>query len=229
MDRLHGLREGRPARGARGGRTPTRGSPATSPPISTPTRSPSTPSGATSTPRAPRSRPTSRTWPSASASSSPSGSATRSCAANSPTGGGSLTTAAGHRDEVDVVIAATGVLHHPKYPEIKGLESFAGAMFHSARWDHGVALDGARVGIVGTGSTAVQIVSAVVDRVAQARAVPTHRPVGHAPAQSGIHDDELAAFRENPQRLTDLHAELVGPLRPLLRCRGRRRVAAAWP
>jgi cation diffusion facilitator CzcD-associated flavoprotein CzcO len=75
-----------------------------------------------------------------------------------------LTTAAGVNDEVDVVLAATGVLHHPRYPDIKGLDSFAGAMFHSARWDHGVALDGARVGIIGTGSTAMQIVSGIVDR-----------------------------------------------------------------
>jgi len=78
-----------------------------------------------------------------------------------------LTTASGHEDEADVVIAATGVLHHPRYPEIDGLESFGGKMFHSARWDHAATLDGARVGIIGTGSTAVQIVSAVVDRVAR--------------------------------------------------------------
>ena len=37
-----------------------------------------------------------------------------------------LETAAGHHDEVDVVIAATGVLHHPRYPEIDGLDSFDG-------------------------------------------------------------------------------------------------------
>ena len=76
-----------------------------------------------------------------------------------------LTTAAGHRDEVDVVIAATGVLHHPKYPDVEGLGTFEGSMFHSARWDHSARLDGARVGVVGTGSTAVQITSGVVDRV----------------------------------------------------------------
>ncbi len=76
-----------------------------------------------------------------------------------------LTTEKGHRDEVDVVIAATGVLHHPKYPDIDGLESFSGATFHSARWDHSVILDQARVGVIGTGSTAMQIVSAIVDRV----------------------------------------------------------------
>ena len=75
-----------------------------------------------------------------------------------------LTTDQGVHDEVDVVIAATGVLHHPKYPDIKGLDSFEGAMFHSARWDHDVAIDGARVGVIGTGSTAMQIVAAIVDR-----------------------------------------------------------------
>jgi cation diffusion facilitator CzcD-associated flavoprotein CzcO len=76
-----------------------------------------------------------------------------------------LTTAHGGHDEVDVVIAATGVLHHPKYPDIEGMDSFGGAMFHSARWDHDVAVEGARVGIIGTGSTAMQIVSGIVDRV----------------------------------------------------------------
>jgi cation diffusion facilitator CzcD-associated flavoprotein CzcO len=61
-----------------------------------------------------------------------------------------LKTAGGHRDEADVVIAATGVLHHPKLPDIEGIEAFEGATFHSSRWDHDVAVDGARVGIVGT-------------------------------------------------------------------------------
>lgn len=74
-------------------------------------------------------------------------------------------TATGLTDVVDVVIAATGVLHHPIRPDIEGLDRFGGAVFHSSQWDHGVELDGARVGIVGTGSTAVQLVSGIVDRV----------------------------------------------------------------
>jgi cation diffusion facilitator CzcD-associated flavoprotein CzcO len=77
-----------------------------------------------------------------------------------------LTTAAGHHDDVDVVIACTGVLHHPKYPDIAGMDSFGGAIFHSARWDHDATIDGARVGVIGTGSTAMQIVAATVDRAA---------------------------------------------------------------
>src|SRR5690606_12126353 len=60
---------------------------------------------------------------------------------------------------------ATGVLHHPHVPDLPGLDTFDGAAFHSARWDHSVPLDGARVGIVGTGSSAVQITSALAGRV----------------------------------------------------------------
>jgi cation diffusion facilitator CzcD-associated flavoprotein CzcO len=66
----------------------------------------------------------------------------------------------------DVVIACTGVTHHPNVPELAGLHSFAGHSFHSARWDHSVALEDRRVGVIGTGSSAVQIVSALVQRVA---------------------------------------------------------------
>jgi cation diffusion facilitator CzcD-associated flavoprotein CzcO len=76
-----------------------------------------------------------------------------------------LESADGPLGTYDVVIAATGVLHHPNVPDIPRLADFAGACFHSARWNHAIALDGCRIGVVGTGSSAVQIVSALVDRV----------------------------------------------------------------
>jgi cation diffusion facilitator CzcD-associated flavoprotein CzcO len=119
-----------------------------------------------------------------------------------------LKTTNGHRDEVDVVIAATGVLHHPRYPDIDGLDSFDGAMFHSSRWDHTVPIDGARVGIIGTGSTAVQLVSAVVDRVSTLslfqRTAQWIMPQDN-PAYS---DEEHAAFRQDPTLLAQLHTQL---------------------
>ncbi len=70
-----------------------------------------------------------------------------------------LLTGAGESVEADVVIAATGVLHHPRIPEIEGLETFAGDVFHTARWDTSVPLDGRRIGVIGTGSTGVQLVT----------------------------------------------------------------------
>ncbi len=75
-----------------------------------------------------------------------------------------LRSSSGQRDDADFVIAATGVLHHPRLPRIEGMDNFRGELFHSARWDHSVALDGKRIAVVGTGSTGVQIVSALAER-----------------------------------------------------------------
>ncbi|MEM6583604.1 MAG: NAD(P)/FAD-dependent oxidoreductase, partial [Pseudomonadota bacterium] len=67
--------------------------------------------------------------------------------------------------EYDIVISATGILHQPVRPQIDGLEGFAGDVFHTAQWDHSVSLEGKRVGIIGTGSTAAQVIGAITDKV----------------------------------------------------------------
>ena len=58
----------------------------------------------------------------------------------------------------DIVIAATGPLSEPTLPDIKGLDSFAGKAFHSARWDHSWSAKGRRVAVIGTGASAIQFV-----------------------------------------------------------------------
>lgn len=65
----------------------------------------------------------------------------------------------------DIVVAATGVLHHPFTPDIPGLESFEGQHFHTARWDDDQDLSDKKVGIIGTGSTSAQIVGAIAGKV----------------------------------------------------------------
>jgi cation diffusion facilitator CzcD-associated flavoprotein CzcO len=80
-----------------------------------------------------------------------------------------LTTGDGSMEYFDVVISATGILHKPAYPEIDGLDSFAGYCFHSARWNHSVELTGKRVGVIGTGSTAAQIIGAITPQVSEMR------------------------------------------------------------
>lgn len=72
-----------------------------------------------------------------------------------------LTTSQGNFLEVDFVVSATGILHHPAYPDIKGLDTFEGKMWHTARWNHDVDLAGKRVGIIGTGSTACQVIGEI--------------------------------------------------------------------
>jgi cation diffusion facilitator CzcD-associated flavoprotein CzcO len=119
-----------------------------------------------------------------------------------------LTTASGRHDEVDVVIAATGVLHHPNIPTFEGLDSFEGAAFHSSRWDHRVALDGARVGVIGTGSTATQIVGAVVDHVARLTLFQRTAQWIMPQENPAYSDEERRAFRDDPASLHGLHDQL---------------------
>ena len=56
------------------------------------------------------------------------------------------------------VVLANGILTTPKLARIDGMESFEGKSFHTSRWDYNVDLEGKRVGIIGTGATAVQVV-----------------------------------------------------------------------
>lgn len=119
-----------------------------------------------------------------------------------------LTTKGGTQDVADVVIAASGVLHHPSYPDIPGLQSFAGAAFHTARWDHTVPLEGKRIGIIGTGSTAVQIVSALVYRVGKL-ALFQRTPQWILPIENTAYtEEERREYRAHPEQLRALRDEL---------------------
>jgi cation diffusion facilitator CzcD-associated flavoprotein CzcO len=77
-----------------------------------------------------------------------------------------ITTTAGE-EPFDVLITATGVLRVPRYPDIAGRDTFAGPSFHSSRWDHSVSLSDKRIGLIGTGSTGVQIVAELGGNVRQ--------------------------------------------------------------
>jgi cation diffusion facilitator CzcD-associated flavoprotein CzcO len=68
-----------------------------------------------------------------------------------------LETSQGERT-ADVLVSGMGGLSVPSYPPIPGLDSFGGAVFHSAEWDHGHDLRGERVAVIGTGASAVQFV-----------------------------------------------------------------------
>jgi cyclohexanone monooxygenase len=78
-----------------------------------------------------------------------------------------LATEDGEQYEFDAVISATGLLSVPRYPDWPGLASFAGPCFHTARWEPEHDLSGKTVAVVGTGSTAVQVVPAIAPDVAQ--------------------------------------------------------------
>ena len=64
----------------------------------------------------------------------------------------------GDRMKARYLVVANGILTTPKLAKIKGMETYQGDAFHTSRWDYNVDLTGKRVGIIGTGATAVQII-----------------------------------------------------------------------
>ncbi|ORW84533.1 cyclohexanone monooxygenase [Mycobacterium sp. IEC1808] len=87
-----------------------------------------------------------------------------------------LTTATGERHHFDVVVSAVGLFTRPLFPELVQEEPFTGILMHSSRWDHSVPLEGARVAVLGTGSTASQLLpelAKVADRVYSVQRSPT--------------------------------------------------------
>ncbi len=62
----------------------------------------------------------------------------------------------GGTEEFDAVVSGVGQLHKPWRPTIEGADSFEGAAFHSAQWNHDVPLDGKKVCCIGNGASAIQ-------------------------------------------------------------------------
>lgn len=78
-----------------------------------------------------------------------------------------LRTADGERYRFDVVVSAVGMFTRQVMPELVEEEPFTGVVMHTARWDHSVQLADARVAILGTGSTAAQLLPEVADVAAK--------------------------------------------------------------
>jgi 4-hydroxyacetophenone monooxygenase len=66
----------------------------------------------------------------------------------------------------NAVICAVGQLNRPNHPAIAGRDTFAGASFHSAEWNHDVDLTGKRVAVIGTGASSCQFVPIVAEQAA---------------------------------------------------------------
>jgi len=76
-----------------------------------------------------------------------------------------LTTADDESFTARVIVSAVGGLVDPQWPDIKGLHSFSGEMFHTARWNHDYDVTGHKVAVVGTGCSAVQVVPSIAPQV----------------------------------------------------------------
>tara|TARA_R110002049_G_scaffold308150_1_gene511130 strand:+ start:32504 stop:33973 length:1470 start_codon:yes stop_codon:yes gene_type:complete len=116
-----------------------------------------------------------------------------------------LTTKLESSDLADFIICATGVLHHPHYPKIPGLEKFEGHIIHSARWDHEVQLENKRIAVVGNGSTGVQLVAELASN--------SKHLVHYQRTPQWIRPIENPHFSEEQKRQFRLHPELLQEMR----------------
>jgi cation diffusion facilitator CzcD-associated flavoprotein CzcO len=96
------------------------------------------------------------------------------------------------------LITGTGGLVEPKLPDIDGLHRFAGPIVHTARWDHTLDLEGKRIGVIGTGSSSIQVVPELA-KVAGALSVFQRTPAWVLPhANRRTSRLERALFRRVP-------------------------------
>jgi cation diffusion facilitator CzcD-associated flavoprotein CzcO len=101
------------------------------------------------------------------------------------------------------LICAMGPLHHPSYPDIPGLADFAGPSLHTAKWDHTLPIAGSRIGVIGTGASAIQIVPELAKTAAQLMVFQRTPPWIAPKFDRPIKDEERRTFARS--RLAQRH------------------------
>ncbi|MEO0785489.1 MAG: NAD(P)/FAD-dependent oxidoreductase [Pseudomonadota bacterium] len=115
-----------------------------------------------------------------------------------------VTSTTGRAFEADAVIGALGQLNRPQWPDIKGMDSFAGPKIHSAEWDHSVDLKGKRICIVGSAASAVQIIPEL-QKTADHLTVFQRTPNWVIPRNDRpVPPEELALMMTNPDMAVSL-------------------------
>jgi cation diffusion facilitator CzcD-associated flavoprotein CzcO len=109
-----------------------------------------------------------------------------------------------------VLIAGMGPLTEPRIPDLPGLDTFEGAAFHSARWDHDHDVAGARVAAIGTGASAIQFVPAIQPRVAALHVFQRTPPWVMPHTNRRISDRERRLYRRVPALQKGVRAGVYG-------------------
>ncbi|KAL3477268.1 hypothetical protein BJX99DRAFT_246243 [Aspergillus californicus] len=109
-------------------------------------------------------------------------------------------------DSCDILINAGGILNSWRWPAIPGLKDFQGTLVHTANWDDGIDLRGKHVGLIGNGSSGIQVLPAILPEV---RKVTTfiREPTWVSPVkgleQHIFSEEEKAAFKTQSAHLTE--------------------------
>ncbi len=132
------------------------------------------------------------------------------------TGRWAIQTDRGDRVAAQFCIMATGCLSTAQVPPFKGIETFAGKWYHTGHWPHdGVDFTGQRVGVIGTGSSAIQSIP-LIARQAASLVVFQRTPNFSVPAQNAPLDPEYerrlkADYAEHRRRARESRVGFVVP------------------
>ncbi|KAF1925717.1 cyclohexanone 1,2-monooxygenase [Didymella exigua CBS 183.55] len=114
------------------------------------------------------------------------------------TGGKDAEFSSGYSIESDFLISAVGQLNQPRYPDIEGLQDFKGKIIHSARWDWSYDMADKKIGIIGNGATAAQIIPEILP-VSRDVTVYQRSPNWVIPREDGpVSDLRRAVYRYLP-------------------------------
>lgn len=113
-------------------------------------------------------------------------------------------------DTCDIFVSAVGFLSKWRWPSIPGLHDFQGQLMHSASWDSSFDSAGKRIGVIGNGSSAIQIIPQVVEKAVHLTNYIRHPTYITAGLGAGIiggkvqyyySEEEKQTFRDNPEEL----------------------------
>lgn len=113
-----------------------------------------------------------------------------------------VTTTKGNTLVCDLLFAATGMLHKPVTPKFKGMESFKGEIMHSAEWKDDIDLSGKKIGVIGTGSSAAQLIPELINRGDSQVTVFQRTPQYLVKVENKIYSEkQREKFRNNPKAI----------------------------
>ena len=115
-----------------------------------------------------------------------------------------IVTTSGGRFEGRVLLLGMGHLSDEAYPAIPGIETFTGEKFHSARWPRGTSLKGKRVGVVGSGASAIQVVPEVVKEAASVVVFQRSAPYITPRPDRAFTEAEKRLYRRDPEAMREL-------------------------
>lgn len=107
-----------------------------------------------------------------------------------------------------ILITGTGHLADGFLPNIKGLDTFKGDIFHSADWNHSVSLDGKKVGVVGSGASAIQIIPEVQKKAGEMVVFQRSAPYMVPRPDRTFTEAERQLFRRDPEIIEELRSEI---------------------